>query len=343
MYLCGDTVTAQELWEEIESGTYTVDEACRKLGIKCPMCDEALRLRPERVRRITSKDGTTKDVWDRPHFAHYKSTPETWECDRRAISKEGKERLKAIEQFNRNQRLDLYNQHLWEMISVDHNIHRHMLVSIRKTFGNGWCDGTAIIVRKSWAKNLNPIHRIIAATILEIKGAASLLDTPTARPMLEAEVKKRAKNLDAYTSDDFAETLIEEAEKQTQYFAGISLRKHQAICTEVVDFLATRTAGYAFEKIFVAALQQATITLSRTEGLQGKELVEAVKALRPETFFAAIAGLIVGTHWIDQINKHLGNSRKSALSGVKAQQKQPQKYHERFSKESRRHPNYVQR
>jgi hypothetical protein len=89
-------------------------ESYRELGLLCPFCNEPVYLCGETVRQSSR---THKLSYIRPHFKHFPGgDPLDFDCEKRAISAEGKRYLDAIRAERRGQRLELFNRYLWDMI-----------------------------------------------------------------------------------------------------------------------------------------------------------------------------------------------------------------------------------
>ena len=88
-------------------------ESYRELGLLCPFCNEPVYLCGETVRQSSR---THKLSYIRPHFKHFPGgDPLDFDCEKRAISAEGKRYLDAIRAERRGQRLELFNRYFLEM------------------------------------------------------------------------------------------------------------------------------------------------------------------------------------------------------------------------------------
>ncbi|HEY9640143.1 MAG TPA: hypothetical protein V6C57_06645 [Coleofasciculaceae cyanobacterium] len=147
--------------------------------------------------------------------------PDNWDCEKRSRSKQGREEIERIKIQARNQRLKLYNAHLWDMFSHSHSFSRQHLNKARSLFGESWCEQTSILVRHEWGRSLSDVYTFMDAAVQDIGSQA------------------QNNKLDEH------------------YLLQCDIRLHHAICCEVADFLATNTAGFVFHKIFKAVLMQA--------------------------------------------------------------------------------------
>lgn len=121
-------------------------ESAKNLGLKCPFCDSAVFLRSHSVRRIKGKDKIFG-----AYFSHYScGNGESLECEKRSISKQGKEQIERIKIERRNQRLQLYNRFLWDMIADDIGFKPKHFAEVRKLFGDQWVENLTLKVRREW-------------------------------------------------------------------------------------------------------------------------------------------------------------------------------------------------
>lgn len=269
MYFGGEIINASEC-------DY---ESSKNLGLICPFCSSAVFVRSESVREAKGKLQLV-----RPYFAHYPSgLSDNWDCEKRSRSKQGREEIEQIKIQARNQRLRLYNAHLWRMIAEDRNISHQMLNKVRSQFGQRWCEEQSILARHELKLCLDGAYTFIDAALQEIENKNSSLFSPSARP-----------------PGMNAQTYLEEAKKQNSYLMECDRRLHRAICFEVVDFLATDTGGFAFLNVYKACL----VLSMMISGANGER---EIRRMSPRSHIPTIAGFIAGTHWVDQINKRLSN------------------------------------
>lgn len=241
---------------EIVSAADCDYETARSLGLICPFCKSAVFVRSESTRKVKSRVQLV-----RPYFAHYPTGSEqNWDCEKRSHTVQGREHLEQLKIQARNQRLRLYNAHLWGMFSDAHGIKPQHLNRVRSAVGEQWCEQTSILVRHEWSKALSDAYTYIDAAVQDIQARVNSGD---------------------------------------HYLMRCDLRLHQAICYEIIDFLATDSAGFVFAKLFkFAALQ----TLASKPDDWG---VQEIKRLSPICYISAIAIAIAGTSWIDQIRERL--------------------------------------
>lgn len=282
-YMLGREVEATEIEAAIAEGSFTLERVAADLGLRCPLCDEAVKFRPGAERNLATGKSTAVS----PFFYHHRSVPETIECDRRILTVEGREKMKVIQRQYVQQRLKLYNEVLWQMAAADRNASKELLSRTKREFGAKWCEDTARAVRRTWGKQLSRLHGILEENSMELlTSTESLAIAPDGSP---------SKN----------PLIWEESQKQAAYFGLIDLKAHLVVCHEIIDFLAARTGGYAFEKIFVATLMQSTYIMRVQENLPSHLALQWVKGQSYELFTANIIGFVMGTHWIDQIKEKL--------------------------------------
>lgn len=238
-------------------------ESSRDLGLRCPFCSEAVFLR-----RGTIRDRKGKREVVMASFAHYAGNPHGDHCELRSQSAEGIAHVKKIALERHNQRLKLYNDRLWDLIASDRNVSRRALMAHRKWLGDRRLGQVAITARKRWDSFTREgnTYRLIDEAITIILSNSG----------------KR------YYADPL---MLEESQAQSAWMQGVDLALHQTICTEVSDFLATRTAGYAWERI-TAAL----VLMARTAG--GCAYPEDFDA---DAVITMLPGFIAGTHWREAI------------------------------------------
>lgn len=258
-------------------------QTSRDLGLTCPFCNSAVFVRSESARKIKGKLKLFQ-----PYFAHYPSgNADDWDCEKRSHTKQGREQIERLQIQARDQRLKLYNDRLWEMFARDRNVSRQRLTKVKAFYGDRWCERQAVLWRKEWAQSKEHIYELVEAALQDIE--SGMLSVEDARPPL---VKSSA-----YYS---------ECQKQADYFMNCDRRLHRLICFEIVDFLGTNTAGFAFHKLALASL----VMLALYEPPQVTKRSHHNSSL----YLATISGLVVGTHWVEQINYFLNDNRQYQAS-----------------------------
>jgi phage-related protein len=251
-------------------------QSSKKLGLICPYCSEAVFLRSGSVRETTLRNKQKATQTINPTFAHYNGSLTSMECENRATTKEGKERIRAIIIESHNQRLELFNKRLWDLIKNDRNIReKKLLRRIKTCLTHQELNSLFIQSRQEWWEILPRIYetfdylRQLKSPDDAYAGCAGIL-----------------------SGEEFEE------EKATflNYFGRVSAQFHYAICTEIADFLSTHTAGHAFYWLVKAAINVMLAT-----GM-------SAHVRDPYYICTTIAGLIYGTHWITIVNRELGSS-----------------------------------
>jgi hypothetical protein len=254
---------------EIISATDCNYQTSRDLGLVCPFCSSAVFIRSESVREIKGKLQLV-----RPYFAHYPSgSPDNWDCEKRSRTKQGREEVERIKVQARNQRLKLYNAHLWDMFATDRNVSHQKLNKVRSRFGDRWCEERSILTRFEWGKSLDSVYTMIDE-------------------LVQKETDLKHSDIAPYMDE---QDFNEEREKQLFYFLDCDIRLHRTICCEIADFLGTNTGGFAFLKFFKTALFVESVYSDIAE----------IKRNEPRLHIYAIAGLLAGTHWIEQIQQRI--------------------------------------
>lgn len=251
MYLAGELVQAEDC--DFESS--------KQLGLTCPFCSQAVFLRAGHI-RVTQG----KEILVSAAFAHYHTGVDDFDCEKRSLSLEGREflRLKAIEA--RNQRLELYNRHLWEMISRDRNIKRSRYLSVRKAIGESELTLRARQVRGWLSENQPRAYEMLEKVFNDFSEGSTL---NIEKPLLMSE-----------------EDYQEELRNHREYLSACDKKLDLTVSQEVLDFLCTRTGGYALEKLVAVGFWTGMITakLAPTE-------------MSTEMLFVAVLGLVAGTRW----------------------------------------------
>lgn len=234
-------------------------EDCKKHGLICPFCDSALFLRAESTRNIGGKLKLFN-----AYFAHYATgTPDNWDCEKRSHSKAGRQHIERLKVQARNQRLKLYNAYFWDLFCRRRSDKRRIQVQlneVRSLFGDKWCQQRSIEVRKEWERALPDVYTFIDASVKDIRVRAD-----------------DAGNLEHH--------LLQEG----------NAKRHQVICNEIAEFLASNTAGYAFEKLFKYCLWVAYDLR--------KLSISEWKKMPPVAHIAGICIAIAATHWIEAIQE----------------------------------------
>jgi hypothetical protein len=262
IYLGGEIVSA----DDCDYQSY------KFLGLICPYCSEAVFLRSGSIRETTLRNKKQSTQIVQPSFAHYKGSLTSMECENRATTKEGRERIKAIIIESRNQRLELFNKRLWDLIKSDRNIREKKISNIVKSFiDNRELQVLALQTRRYWAEILPRIYEIFDSMreVNDFTASHSLMGSPLKT----------------------AEDMAEEKAAFEGYFGTVSKQFHYTVCTEVADFLTTHTSGHAFYWLTRAAIYQ-MVCLGQKDSTRD-----------PYYICLSIASVIFGTHWLTIIQR----------------------------------------
>lgn len=272
MYLGGVLIGA----EEADFNT------CKELGVICPLCSEAVFLRSGSTRKQTLRNGKVIEQIIDPYFAHYKSAalmPQ--DCDNRILTKKGKQELQNFKIEARNQRLKLYNKHLWEMFKTANGLTRKEILRNKKLLGQRFLENLATQVREQWG------------------GAAKLLYNCIVE---KVDLMKQMSESDFSEARTYHPSLTrEEYESQSNYFKyQCDHRMHLLICQELVTFLATKTSSHFWLNLIAS---QVGLPKHREQWKTKEEILQNYSA---SIVIGYSVALIATTHWIEAINQQLG-------------------------------------
>lgn len=259
MYLGGELVQAEDC--DFKSS--------KQLGLTCPFCSQAVFLRAGHIRTTQEKEVLVSAA-----FAHYHTGVDDFDCEKRSLSAEGREflRLKAIEA--RNQRLDLYNKRLWEMISRDRNIKRTRYLSVKKAIGESRLALRTKEVREWLSNNQQKAYELVEKVFDDFSKGSTL---NVEKPILMSE-----------------EDHQEELRSHKEYISSCDKKLDLAVSQEVIDFLCTRTGGYALEKLTAVGFWVGFVTAQLKPD-----------SMDTETLSIAIISTIAGTRWTKILQNYL--------------------------------------
>lgn len=265
MYLGGQVVLAADC-------NY---ESAKTLGLKCPFCDSAIFLRSQSIRKIKGKEKLVG-----PYFAHYPcGNGDPLDCEKRSISKQGRLIIEQTEIKARNQRLKIYNAHLWEIICDGLYLPKNALNPLRQLVDSDWVEKKSISLRKEWYNNLPQLYEWIDHTINHLKTL----------PEWQQNVHKYVNSMDKRDKSCVASKI------------PTNIALYQAIVNEVIGFLASDSAGYVFLKMFKLGLLMLHLADS-------KALQMGIKQDMPMAYYSMpMCFMICTVDWVKQINKYLPN------------------------------------
>jgi hypothetical protein len=247
MYRGGEPVAAIDC----DYGSYA------ELGLQCPFCKEAVFLKREHRRTF---DGKTALVG--AHFAHYHTGVDDTGCVWRSKSLTAGDRQTMMASA-KNQRLELYNAVLWDLIRDDRHIADRTLKEVRDHLGERFFLSAAKDFRIQVGER-EPLIRDFLADITSGSAVPAIAHLPEAERQLA---------------------------EQTEYFRRCQTDFHVKICLEVLDFLATKTGGYALQKVLLVAAWMALTQMHKKPDTQDLETL--------------VAATIAGCHWEEILIKNL--------------------------------------
>lgn len=263
IYLGGDIVSAQEC-------NY---ESYLKLGLKCPFCNSAVFLRAASNRAIK---GVQKPIT--AYFAHFPSgTNDDWDCIARAKSIAGRQEIEEIKIEAKKQRLKIYNNKLWELMTTDLQLTSQKMKEIRKLIGEREIENKTKVVRKEIVNNLNKL----CLAIDRISTSLSNKDAGFIKAMSQ--------------SPEDAKEMIS---MSSEYLGQCDRRLHTAICCEVLQFLSTKSGNWVLNKLVALAINACRVELQRPDNK-----LMPVDGLGSYQFAMIVTYSLVKTHWAEAIAK----------------------------------------
>lgn len=266
MYLIGEIVSADQC-------DY---ESSRKLGLVCPFCNEVVFLRASSMRETTLRNGKRVTQEIPSYFAHYPSTFNGFECENRALTKEGKAEIEKLVIESKNQRLKLFNDSLWDIFKSDRNVREKKVIERIKTqFSLKEIEDISSRTHRYFGTDLPKLYEFLSQLPDEVKPEKML------SKLFSIETVRQSVN------DHYA------------YFDNVSLEFHLEICREIIAFLATRSSGRVFYNLIKVSLFAA---LAAAEPLT-PEIIKDIKkvANTPYQLSWLVVGHIFNTYWINAI------------------------------------------
>jgi hypothetical protein len=259
--------------------------SAKTLGLICPFCSQAVFLRSGSFYQRKGKEIVSPDS-----FAHYHSDdPLSLDCELRAKRKDGLEYIERLRIESREQRLKLFNSRLIEVLTPSWQNNIKFIKQVTKIFGKKWIEMTMIQCRQELSQNL-----------------AFYLDTIE---MMQKDYCNKLKPVDNLSSQIWT---AKEISEQNQFYSFVDRQIHLTICQEVLEFLSTRTGGYAFIKILSLGLITASLTTANTmfKKAVGLELVKPMsltvkKTYSIQNYVQVVCCIIVFTNWLtiyEQLN-----------------------------------------
>lgn len=259
-------------------------ESYRNVGTICPYCGSAVHLVASSEKYLKASDRT---INARAYFAHFKAGSDGDDCEARSVSKYAAADREQMAIAAKNQRLKLFNNRLWDLLSEDRNINRRGLKNFRQGIGGAMIGRTLPAVRKVIADSKEQNHMYFKKML----GYSVSPSTTVSQTTLDAimAVTKQTK---------------EESQKdmavQSDYFSQCNQRLHVQVCNEVMDVLATKSGGYCLERIIAWGL------CGLLDQDVGSWLSLAKNPELDKILLQIVLAMVSGTHWGDAIAKYAG-------------------------------------
>jgi len=249
-------------------------DSSRDLGLICPFCDQPVFLvRGSEKRR--EKSGVTYSV--APHFNHY-SASEGEQCEARSKTTEGQKWLDEIRIERHNQRLDLFNNHFWDMVRNSHDYPKNPKANISEFELKSLADN----VREWWNKHPDQIRDWISQSMTVFTDPQKAL----------RHSQNIARKLDVESGVKCLLDLFHTA-------MTVDMKLHEQICNEASDFLKTKKSGIALQKMISAILHKYPDLLKMYH-----------KANHPDVIAVFLVGQIAMTRWNEEFERLNKSSKK---------------------------------
>jgi len=205
----------------------------KRLGLVCSLCSEAVFLAKGEILR--------------PCWKHYRVTTETKYCDRRSLSKEGKQALEKLQPKATQQRLKLFNRRFWEVFSFEKDIPKNprktcevvnFAIAQRYQFkGKFDLDEMIKHCRDRWdvVEILKSLPDQIAAATDPQQSFDQFINHPMVKEFVESD----------------PDLVLDSYESLTQF--NFSVLRHK-ILGEAISWLPTSTARESFSKLVCVAM-----------------------------------------------------------------------------------------
>lgn len=279
----------------------------KQLGLLCPFCSEAVYL----IRGYTRKMAESgKEHAIRASFGHYESESKSDVdvCELRSTRPEGKEYIEKLKMEGRNQRLKLFNRRFIEIFMTSHKIPPRDLKYCKQSFGEKWLTKTYQLVRVAWRQQRAEISRN-SEDYFNLAIKQSALELPP-------ELKDFQEFMKQHGGGELTDEIdkIYPPERRQAHLARMQSYDapfHLSICNEAIEFLATRTAGYALEKmVLIAAVKHASVLAVMKYGSASDweyvlEMIPETRKAQVSELINIIAGLIGNADWVTAFKAEL--------------------------------------
>ena len=266
-------------------------ESYRELGLLCPFCNEPVYLCGETVRQSSR---THKLSYIRPHFKHFPGgDPMDFDCEKRAISAEGKRYLDAIRAERRGQRLELFNRYLWEMftdglvIGELSNLEKFACLKPKACLNS--------ITQKMKIKL--PTNAITSA----VKNTQHFINIIDLRTVFDSLADGTINSKVEFHHEDRESDPVAHQERMLSIFCRASKKYHFAVCDEIIDYLLTRKA-FPFLVNSVCFTMAIYIDRRLKNGWNIDEVLEHVTS-RPNFFAMPLVLSLCTVNWQQQLEE----------------------------------------
>lgn len=195
----------------------------KRLGLVCPLCNGALFLAKGEVYR--------------PTWRHYHATLETQYCERRVITKEGKNLLRQLQPKAMGQRLSLFNRRYWDIFTFERLAPRDPYALCQKHLGKALMRKTVEHCRDRW--NASDIVATLPRQLAEMERLKCKREIFMGHPATQQMLRKDPEV--ALATVDYFENMK---------FSVLRLK----ILSEVVTWLGTPSAKDSFAKTLCLAI-----------------------------------------------------------------------------------------
>lgn len=202
----------------------------RELGLICPFCRESVFLAKGFTRTVRSQEQEVAASW-----RHYRVTTGTAFCDRRALSKEGKQELKLLQKPAQNQRLKLFNRRFWEIFKHNKAIPPNLKKFCLKFVSAATLDKMVAHCHERWH-----VEQILRSLPKKISSRLSNPDAVEAALWSHPALQDSPPEIINSVVDDFVKTKF-------------TVLRHK-ILGEVIAWLGTKSAYDSFEKLIALSL-----------------------------------------------------------------------------------------
>lgn len=257
MYFAGNIVDASSI------DSY---EDYKRLGLVCPFCNEAVFFR--KPVDFYYSEGINKQR--QACFSHYRGGHQ---CELRSCTSKGIAEIEKIKAEKKNQRLKLYNNYLWEIISTGEVLPKQVVYKQLKLINKKNLDRFVNTILNNW-------NTLLEGLIQNLSAISDMY-------------------VDKMFFDNVPTSLIGYAKNKQSYYMDSKFDKHMhiSICIEVLYYLNTVPGKYVLKKLLVHTIVGLFI-ISREESIRNINM--DIRHL-----LDAVCNVLYGVRWVDEVNKRL--------------------------------------